>query len=221
MTTPLQPDDVQARLGYARVRINDLLQLHGGDLPGADGHERQRLTQEVFSHLVGAIEVFAQLANERRNLGRSSEDVTIRKLATASWLPEGDALLARVKALYVNPRATPLNSDPYGEDGLTWRIWNYRHQVTHRRAKPFLIKLGLGGERRSPWRGFWWSTSLLSGLQRSTRPTDPSGHFLLDPLKPLSQTDQNENVSQQTVHVELDAMYALVEARLAAAIAAL
>jgi hypothetical protein len=68
---------VLARLGYARVRINELLALNRGDLIGADGHERQRLTQEAFFHLVGSIEVFAQLVNERRNLGKESEVVKV------------------------------------------------------------------------------------------------------------------------------------------------
>jgi hypothetical protein len=81
---PLQPDDVHSRLGYARLRIDDLLTLNRGDLIGADGHHRQRLTQEVFFHLVGAIEVFAQMVNERRNLSRASEKVSISKLARGS-----------------------------------------------------------------------------------------------------------------------------------------
>jgi hypothetical protein len=65
---PVQPDDVRARLRHnvrarlrhARIRIHDLVALNEGDLIGADSHVRQRLIQEVFFHLVGAIEVFAQ-----------------------------------------------------------------------------------------------------------------------------------------------------------------
>jgi hypothetical protein len=174
----------------------------------------------VFFHLVGAIEVFGQLVNERRNLGRESEDVTIGKLATRSWLSATDPLRAPVQSLYTSTRDPAPASDPYSGDGLMWRLWNYRHQVTHRRANPFLIKLGMGGERRSPRRGFFWWTNRLPGLQ-SALPSDRSGHFLLDPRKPLTQTDPPENVSERTVHVELDAMYELVEERLTAAFAAL
>lgn len=221
MAAPLQPDEVCARLRYARIRIDDLLALNGGDLPGADGDVRQRLTQEVFFHLVGAIEVFAQLVNERRNLGYLSEDVSISKLATASWLSPSDPLTGHATALYANTRKPAPASDPYSGDGLMWRVWNYRHQVTHRRANPFLIKLGGSGERRSPRRGFWWSTNRLGWLQRSALPPDRSGHFLLDPLKPLNPTDPNENVSERSVFVDIHAMFVLVEERLDAAIAAL
>jgi hypothetical protein len=129
--------------------------LNGGDLPGADANERQQLTQEAFFHLVGAIEVFAQLANERRNLRRLSEDVSISKLATTSWLQPSDPLKAQATALYANTRHPAPAADPYSGDGLMWRIWNYRHQVTHRRANPFLMKLRLANERRWPRRGFW------------------------------------------------------------------
>jgi hypothetical protein len=214
----LQPDDVRARLGYARIRIDELLVLNGGDLPGADANERQQLTQEAFFHLVGAIEVFAQLANERRNLRRLSEDVSISKLATTSWLQPSDPLKAQATALYANTRHPAPAADPYSGDGLMWRIWNYRHQVTHRRANPFLMKLRLANERRWPRRGFWWSTNRLPGLQRSAPLPDRSGHFLLDPRGP---NDQESNVSERSVHVEMDAMFALVKERLDAAMTAL
>jgi hypothetical protein len=36
----LTPDDVHERLGFARERIGDLVALNGGDLLGADPHER-------------------------------------------------------------------------------------------------------------------------------------------------------------------------------------
>jgi hypothetical protein len=216
---PLQPDDVHARLGYARTRIDDLLALNRGDLIGADGHDRQRLTQEVFFHLVGAIEVFAQLVNERRSLGKATEDVTISQLA--AWLPPTDPLIAHVNGLYANPKRSALTSDPYSGDGLMYRVWNYRHQVTHRRANPFLIKLGLGGERRSSRRGAWFSTDLRHGLWRSKPPPDRSGHFLIDPRVRLDPIDHEKNVAQRTVHTEIDAMFTLVAERLDAAIAAI
>src|SRR5947208_17174589 len=103
---PLTADDVQERLSFARRRVADLLVLNGGDLLGADPHERQMLIQEVFFHLVGAIEVFAQLVNEQRNLSQSSEDVSVSKIA--GWLPAGDPLIDAVDDLYANPRGQPL-----------------------------------------------------------------------------------------------------------------
>jgi hypothetical protein len=221
-SVPLQPDDVHARLGYARIRIDDLLTLNRGDLIGADGDHRQRLTQEVFFHLVGAIEVFAQMVNERRNLSRASEKVSISKLAP--WLRAvnpRDPLLAHVEGLYANTRDPAPATDPYSGNGLMYRIWNYRHQVTHRRANPFLIKLELGGERRSSRRGAWFSTDLRHGLWRSKPPPDRSGHFLIDPRVPLDPIDHEKNVAQRTVHTEIDAMFTLVAERLDAAIAAI
>jgi hypothetical protein len=217
VTTPLSADDVRSRLGYARVRIDDLLRLNHGDLPGAAGHERQHLTQEVFFHLVGSIEVFAQLINERRNLGQPSEDVSISKLAT--WLPASDPLLRHVGDLYLNTRKAAPASDVYSGDGLMYRIWNYRHQVTHRRANPFQIRMVLGSKPRSHHRGFWFWTDRLRRFHGRVTSPDRSGHFLLDPRQPLDPNDQDKNVSQRNVSVEVEAMYTLVKDRLETAIA--
>jgi hypothetical protein len=218
---PLKADDVRTRLSFARRRIDDLLQLNRGDLLGADGNERQRLTQEVFFHLVGAIEVFAQLVNEQRKLGAASEDVSISRLPPL--LGRSDPLVAHVEGLYANTRKPAPTSDPYSGDRLMYRIWNYRHQVTHRRANPFLMRVhlvaGVGVGRRSPREGFWFST--LFGLRSSRPEPDRSGHFLLDPREPLNPSDPKENVSERTVHIEVDAMFALVEERLEAALAAI
>ena len=112
------------------------------------------------------------------------------------------------------------DTDPYSGDGLMYRVWNYRHQLTHRRANPFLMKLG-PGERCSSRRGAWFSTDLRHGLWRSAPAPDRSGHFLIDPRVPLDPDDQEKNVSQRTVHIEVDAMYVLVEGRFEAATAAI
>src|SRR5690348_3760108 len=116
-SAPLQPDDVRARRDYARTRIDDLLALNGGDLLGADAHERQRLSQEVFFHLVGAIEVLAQLVNDRRHLGLSSEDATtssvVRQLRAAA-----DPLTPLMAGLYANTRNPAPPGDAYAGDGL-------------------------------------------------------------------------------------------------------
>jgi hypothetical protein len=122
---PLTEDDVRERLGFARRRIEDLTSLNHGDVLGADLHERQMLMQEVFFHLVGAIEVFAQLVNEQRKLVGTSEDVTISQIA--KWLAPGDPLIALVDNLYARPRNQSLPPNPYIEDGLIFRLWNYRH----------------------------------------------------------------------------------------------
>ena len=180
---PLTPEDVRTRLAYARVRIDELIALNGGDLLGADADERQQLSQEVFFHLVGAIEVFAQLINEQRQLGRASEDVSISRLNDS--LPASDGLRTNIAALYANTRRPAPVSDLYSGDGLMYRVWNYRHQVTHRRANPFhlnvsfsaTVSAGSAPARRNrrflPRRG--------SGLGVASTPQHRSAHFRLDP----------------------------------------
>ena len=74
---PLEPEDVRERLRFAAVRRDDLLALNDGDFLGADADERQQLVQEFFFHLVGAIEVLAQLVNDARGLGLSVDDTSI------------------------------------------------------------------------------------------------------------------------------------------------
>jgi hypothetical protein len=207
-------DDVHERLGFARERIEDLTALNGGDLLGADTHERQKLAQEVFFHLVGAIEVFAQMVNDERGLGRASEDVSIGRLGTL--LANDDPLQPPIAALYANTRSQAVPPDPYAGDGLMFRVWNYRHQVTHRERNPFHLKIGLndaftiGAPEPLP-------EHVRQFAEREDRPTDRSAHFLLDP-----RTDPNEPdsfVSQLRVEWDLRAMYELVEERLNHAIA--
>lgn len=221
--TPLQPDDVFARLAYAEKRMNELLRLNHGDLPGADQRARQQLIQEVFFHLVGAIEVFAQLVNEVRTLGRSSEDVGIGKLIREQWLGGADPLIPYVAALYANTRQAAPASDPYSGDGLMYRIWNYRHQVTHRRANPLAFKVELtdtvrigSAAPRQRRIGAWWATHPLGGLMRSTPPPpERSGHLVLDPRDPARMP------SKGYLQTEIRNMFMLVHDRLEAAIAEL
>ncbi len=50
-------------------RLDDLKMLNNGDLAGAKPEDRQMLVEEFFFHLVGAVEVLAQVINEKRGLG--------------------------------------------------------------------------------------------------------------------------------------------------------
>jgi hypothetical protein len=137
--TPLASDDVTERLQFARVRRDQLLTLNGGDLQHADPHERQQLIQEFFFHLLGAVDVLAQLVNDRHGLGFDSEDVTIGYLQSRL---SGDPLESDIQTLYARIRHMPLPTDPYSDEGYTFRAYNYRHQVTHRRRFPLLFRLG-------------------------------------------------------------------------------
>lgn len=136
---PLTPDDVTERLDFARVRRDDLLALNGGDLQHSDAHERQQLLQEFFFHLLGAVDVLAQLVNERHALGHHAENVTIGYLQDKL---SGDPLETDLQALYARTRRQPLPADPYSDDGYIFRAYNYRHLVTHRRKFPVLFRMG-------------------------------------------------------------------------------
>jgi hypothetical protein len=140
MNTPMKPGDVRERLSFAEKRLNELLTLNGGDLPGADAAERQQLVQEFFFHLVGATEVLAQLVSEVRGLGVETEGVSVRSVAQR--LPSADPIQPLLSSLHMRTRGRPLLSDPYGDEGYMFRILNYRHQVTHRRRNPFLFRVG-------------------------------------------------------------------------------
>src|SRR2546421_4465721 len=134
--TPLTPDDVIERIGFAERRMLDLLALNAGDLAGADGSERQQLLQEFFFHLVGAIEVLAQFVNDRRQLGLDPEYASVFDVAKALG---ADPLALMLRRLHVNARGKPLPKDPYSDEGYLFRVYNYRGQVTHRRRQPLLI----------------------------------------------------------------------------------
>jgi hypothetical protein len=210
----VRADDVRERLGFGRRRIADLAGLNGGDLLGADARERQMYAQEVFFHLVGAIEVFAQLVNDQRALGNASEDVGISRLPAR--LPNGDALQGAVGALYVNTRNQAVPPEPYDGDGLMFRVWNYRHQVTHRERNPFFLQVGLndalslGGPEPLP-------EQVRRFAERGDKPTERSAHFLIDPR--IDPHEPDSLVSQLRVEWDLQAMLELVQERLEAAIA--
>lgn len=133
-------DDVTEKLDFARRRLDDLLGLIRRNALGAEAHERQQLVQEFFFHLAGAIDLFAQLVNERRKLGLDSEDVSIS--AVRRLLPRGDPLDGALGLLYVRTKGLPVPADAYGDDGRLFRAFNYRHQVTHRRRSPFAFRIG-------------------------------------------------------------------------------
>jgi hypothetical protein len=137
--TPLTPDEVSERLNFARKRRDDLLALNGGDLQHSDGHERQQLLQEFFFHLLGSVDVLAQLVNECHALGHDAEYVTIGYLQNKL---SGDLLETDLQSLYALTRGQPLPADPYSDDGYIFRAYNYRHLVTHRRKFPVLFRIG-------------------------------------------------------------------------------
>jgi hypothetical protein len=135
----LTDDDLAEKLGFAQQRLDDIRALVAAKTIGVEVHLRQQLAQEFFFHLVGAIDLLAQIVNERRSLGLDTEDATVTKVIRA--LPAGGPLTLALEALHVIPRKQPLPSDPYNPQGQLFRLYNYRHQVTHRRRNPFHFRL--------------------------------------------------------------------------------
>jgi len=142
MTYPMSKDEVFMRLRFAEKRLQELLSLNGGDLPGADASERQQLIMEFFFHLVGATEELAQVVNQIRGLSINPEDVGIQKVSKN--LPPADPAQSKLKSLYANVRACPLPANPYTDEAYIYRVRNYRNQVSHRGSNPFLFRVGIG-----------------------------------------------------------------------------
>jgi hypothetical protein len=206
----LTAEEVRDRLGSARGRKEELIALNGGDLPGADPHYRQQLVQEFFFHLVGAVEMLAQLVNETRNLGLDVEDVSASRVTNA--LPQGDGLRAALAMLYANTRrGRPVPGDLYSDEGVIYRIWNYRHQVTHRGRQPFQFNVGIGTAidfgpgLRGRWREFRYRRNPDPDAQAPGR----SAHLILDPREP----PEVRTASMYSVPDELEHMLALTSAR--------
>ena len=136
----MDKENIEQRLKSAQKRLDDLCALNQGNLPGANAWERQQLVQEFFFHRVGAIEVLAQCVNDAKVLGLDSEEVTVSSVIKA--LPSADPIAKGLCALYMNTRKAPVPPNPYSEDGLIFRAYNYRNQVTHRGTNPFLFRVG-------------------------------------------------------------------------------
>lgn len=147
---------VRERLTFARKRAHDLTHLDDLDEPFITeaNQERQQFVQEFFFHLVGAIELTAQVVNAAKGLGLDAEEVSVWKVCEE--LGSTDPLSKALGRLYANPRREPMPADPYGDEGTIYRIYNHRAQVTHRRRDPTTFRFTLGAD-------------------------DPVAHLVLDP----------------------------------------
>jgi hypothetical protein len=137
--TEQQEELVVERLEFAERRLRELLALNDGDLSRADVKGRQQLPQEFFFHLVGGINMLAQVVNQVRGLGINTEDVSPHKVATAL---KPHPLGAQLGRLYERTKGEHLPTDPYTDQAYIFRIYNYRNQVAHVRRNPFLFRVG-------------------------------------------------------------------------------
>jgi hypothetical protein len=130
----MNSDAAKDSLLFAHRRLDELKTLNNGNLAGAKTEDRQILIQEFFFHLVGAIEILAQVINKRRTLGLDPERVTIRTVSCR--LVTADPIKSLLSQLYPITRSSdqrwlPLPHDPYSEEGSHFRIVVYRHWVNH------------------------------------------------------------------------------------------
>lgn len=136
----MREEEILQKIRFAERRMKDLLSLNEGDLPGAPAFDKHLLAQEFFFHLIGTVELTAQFVNEVCALGLDPDDVSTAPVLRK--LDQRHPVRARLVALHANPRTAPMPADPYSPKGLVYRAYNYRHQVTHRRANPFLYRVG-------------------------------------------------------------------------------
>lgn len=141
----------------------------------------------------------AQLAGAARGVGNVD---TISMSNIADQL-KGDPLEAPLRDLYVSLRKTPFPNDPYDDEGYLWRIYNYRHQVTHRGANPFNVQVFLGDAGLS-------TADVHVAPGRAT-----TIHLFLDPLDP------SRGPSRASLADDLQKMIDLIRTRLTAAMNAL
>jgi len=132
-------EKINERLTFARQRLEELGEINKkyGDISVAKGTDTQKLIQEFFFHLVGAIDFLAQLVNTSKNLGIDIEDVIVRKVC--NQLPKGDKIRVLLEKLHPETRGQNLPQDPYSEEGSHFRIILMRNRVCHHDMAGFSI----------------------------------------------------------------------------------
>ena len=93
---------VKDSLSFAHRRLCELKTLNNGDLAGAKPEDRQILIEEFFFHLVGAVEILAQMINNQRTLGLDPERVTVRTVSCR--LAAADQIKSLLSQLYPTTR---------------------------------------------------------------------------------------------------------------------
>jgi hypothetical protein len=122
-----------------------------------------------------------------------------------------------LEALYADTRQEKPPSDPYSDDGVMYRIWNYRHQVTHRRAQPFHFIVGVGTaiDFGPGLRGRWRAFRHRRNLDPATLAPPSTAYLILDPREPPGV----RTPSRYSVPNELERMLQLTSMRCEAVLA--
>lgn len=148
MPVPFSPNEVAARLASAQLRLEELLALKPSagstsGLAGADPQVRLRLAQEFFFHLIGAIEVVAQIVNERLALRMDIERTSIRGVfERMKQVGVSGPMITALAIVAQQTLGTAVPSDPYSDEALVYRALISRHHVTHRHRNPFVFDAG-------------------------------------------------------------------------------
>ncbi len=103
------------------------------------------LVEEFFFHLVGAVEVLAQVINEKRGLGLDPERAGVRTVSAR--LAASDPIKSLLGELYPSTRSgdqrwLPLPRDPYSEEGSHFRIVVFNMWVNHCGVNPLHFRAG-------------------------------------------------------------------------------
>jgi hypothetical protein len=114
--------------------------LNSGRFGEAPAAEKHQLGEEFFFHLIGAVDLTAQFVNAACSLGLAPDHVNMGEVL--SRLTRAPELRATLSALHARPLRDPMPADPYSQAGLVYRAYNYRHQVTHRQANPYVFRVG-------------------------------------------------------------------------------
>lgn len=138
-------DTVKESLLFAHRRLDELKTLNNGDLANAKPEDRQILTQEFLFHLVGAVEILAQVINKQRNLGLDPERAGVRSVSCR--LEMNDPVRSLLSQLYPTTRSKdqrwlPLPRDPYSHEGRFFRIIILTQWVNHCGENPFNSRRG-------------------------------------------------------------------------------
>ncbi|MBA2713379.1 MAG: hypothetical protein H0U55_07485 [Rubrobacteraceae bacterium] len=136
----MRTEEIQLKFAYARERMTELISLEYLPITEAAGARKHQLMEEFLFHLLGGVEWTAQLLNELLGAGLDRDEVSLSRLLR--HLGASHPLTNRLRSLYAQPRTQPMPADPYSDEALVYRAYNYRHQVTHRRANPFLYRIG-------------------------------------------------------------------------------
>ncbi len=112
---------------------------------GTKSEDRQMLIEEFFFHLVGAVEILAQVINEKRSLGLDPERAGVRTVSAR--LAASDPIKSLLSELYPTTRSgdqrwLPLPRDPYSEEGSHFRIVVFNIWVNHCGVNPFHFRAG-------------------------------------------------------------------------------